>query len=78
MTTITPIHIGHDNKSYFARKYVERIVYGMDCKELMDTTKDYLYRDKMTEPDAILEEEILKTFPELLQDYHIEKEAHHA
>lgn len=76
--TIKPIHIGPDNKAYFARKYVEQIVHNMDCKDLMDTTRDYLYRDKMTEPDSILEEEIFKSFPELLQDYHLEKEAHNA
>lgn len=79
MTTPTTIsHINVDNKAYYARKFAEKLISNMDCKELMDTTKDYLYRDKIKEPVSILEEEISKSYPELLNYPHLEKENHHA
>lgn len=79
MTTPIDIrHINADNKQYYARKFAEKLVSDMDNKELIDTAKEYFYRDKMREPISILEEEIYKSFPELLQSYSLEREAHHA
>lgn len=65
-----------DNKQYYARKFAERLINDMDLEEITDTAKEYFYKDKMREPLDILEQEIYKSYPELLQYPHLEKEAH--
>ena len=67
-----------DNKQYYARKFAERLINDMDLEEITDTAKEYFYRDKMREPLDILEQEIFKSYPELLKYPHLEKEAHNA
>jgi len=77
----TPVefkHINANNKQFYARRFADKLISEMDTKELTDTAKEYFYRDKMREPIHILEEEIYKSYPELLKDYHLEREAHHA
>lgn len=71
-------HITVDNKQYYARKFAEKLVGDMDEKELTDTAKEYFYRDKMREPVSVLQEEIYKSYPDLLGWAPLESEAHHA
>lgn len=78
MSTVISRHINADNKSYYARKFAEKLISSMDYKEVTDTAKEYFYRDKIKEPISVLEEEIIKSYPELLQYPHLEKEAHDA
>ena len=77
----TPVDIRHitvSNKMYYARKFAEKLVGEMDFKELVDTAKEYFYRDKIREPLSVLEEEIYKSYPELLGSKPLEKETHYA
>lgn len=78
MTTTVQTHINADNKSYYARQFASKLISSMSYQEVVDTAKEYFYKDKMKEPLAILEEEIIKSYPELLQYPHLEKEAHNA
>jgi hypothetical protein len=57
-----------DNKAYISRRYVDYIVSHMDEIDILDSFKDYLYREKFNYPNATLEVEIGRHCPELLQD----------
>jgi len=78
MTTTFPTHVNIDNKSYYARQFANKLIADMSQAEIIDTAKEYFYKDKMKEPVAILEEEIIKSYPELLNYPHLEKETHNA
>lgn len=78
MTTTFPTHVNIDNKSYYARQFANKLIADMSQVEIIDTAKEYFYKDKMKEPVAILEEEIVKSYPELLQYPYLEKETHNA
>lgn len=78
MTTTVKTHINADNKSYYARQFADKLISSMDYREIVDTAKEYFYKDKIKEPIAILEEEIIKSYPEILQYPHLEKETHDA
>lgn len=78
MTTTFPTHVNIDNKSYYARQFANKLISDMSQAEIIDTAKEYFYKDKMKEPVSILEEEIVKSYPELLRYPHLEKETHNA
>lgn len=78
MSTTFRTHINSDNKQYYARQFADKLISSMNYQEIVDTAKEYFYKDKVKEPISILEEEIAKSYPELLNYPHLEKEAHNA
>jgi hypothetical protein len=63
------LHITSDNKPYFVRRYTDYIVSRMDNLEIMDSFKDYFYREKIGYPIETLEVEINRYCPEILDDH---------
>lgn len=71
-------HINSHNQEYYARKLADRLIHDMNFQQITETAKEYFYRDKIREPLSILEEEIVKSYPELLNYPPLEREAHNA
>ncbi|NDD84188.1 hypothetical protein EBZ38_07935 [bacterium] len=67
------IKVTIENKAYITRRYVDYIVSHMDEIDMLDSVKDYIYREKFNYPNATLETEIARHCPELLQDHTTEE-----
>ena len=67
------LKVSIDNKAYLSRRYVDYIVSHMDEIDILDSLKDYLYREKFNYPNSTLEVEIGRHYPELLQDHTTEE-----
>ena len=67
------LKVSIDNKAYLSRRYVDYIVSHMDEIDMLESLKDYIYREKFNYPNATLEVEIGRHCPELLQDHTTEE-----
>ena len=68
-----PIKVTIENKAYLTRRYVDYIVSHMDEVDMLDSLKNYIYREKFNYPNQTLETEIGRHYPELLQDHTTEE-----
>jgi hypothetical protein len=57
-----------DNKAYLSRRYVDYIVSHMDEIDILESLKDYLYKEKFNYSNSTLEAEIRRHCPKLLKD----------
>lgn len=57
-----------ENKAYLTRRYVDYIVSHMDEIDMLESIKDYIYREKFNYPNQTLESEIGRHCPDILQD----------
>ena len=62
-----------DIKAYLTRRYVDYIVSHMDEVDMLDSLKEYIYKEKFNYPNLTLELEIGRHYPELLQDHTTEE-----
>jgi|688.fasta_scaffold772889_2 hypothetical protein len=62
-----------DNKAYLTRRYVDYIVSHMDEVDMLDSLKEYIYKEKFNYPNLTLELEVGRHYPELLQDHTTEE-----
>lgn len=67
------LKITSDNHEYIVKRYVDHIVSHMDIEDFYDTTKEYLFKEKLSYPLETLEEEIKRYSPDLLKDYLVEQ-----
>lgn len=67
------IDITSENHDYIVQRYVDRIVSRMDNIDFYNTTKEYLYKEKLSYPYETLEQEIARHFPSLLEDHTVEQ-----
>lgn len=63
------IKITVDNKDYVVRRYTDYILSRMDNLEILDSFKDYFFREKMAYPIETLEQEINRHCPYVLEDH---------
>ena len=61
-----------NNKSYIIRRYCDFICSHMDPLEFMNEFKNYFYKEKYAYKNDILEDEINRVCPEILEDHTIE------
>lgn len=66
------IKISDDNKAYVVRRYTDYIIAHMDNIEVLDSFRNYFFREKMSYPVDTLEIEINKHCPEILEDHTVE------
>jgi len=67
------LHITPDNKNYFVQRYTDYITARMDNLEILNSFKDYFFREKMGYPIETLEVEINRHCPEILDDNIVEE-----
>lgn len=63
------IIIDNENKSYFAKRYVDYILSRMDQTDIWQELKNYLFKEKIRYKPELLQAEIKRYCPHILQEH---------
>jgi hypothetical protein len=62
-------NITNDNKAYIVRRYCDYTISRMDSIEIFNEFKNYFFKEKMDYKNNLLEDEINRFCPEILEDH---------